>query len=200
MTTTQFYINTTMNTNTSTPIINNSFMNELSEPIIDIDTFSNYNISNKIHYTNICFKNINGIVKEYFILNYLNFETFISIIYNKIKSDYNFEDISSFEIIPSSEKKETGSELKEYLINNTMDISQLTSKKIVLHNKYYYVITKIEKEEIIQNQQAQLKECPICYENKKLYVYYNCSHSICNLCYIKWKIQLGETCPTCRSN
>lgn len=179
--------------------INNINIDEL-EHIISMDTFITLNNDLQNHYTNyISFKNINGIIKHYAILNYLNFEKFIDIIYNKIKCDYDFENIQSFEIIPLSNKRECGLELKDYLINNGDDLTQITSKEILHNNKYYYVITNNEKRKLILKELSEIGECPVCYIHKKLYIYYNCFHTMCDLCHLKWKRQLGTTCPTCRS-
>jgi hypothetical protein len=176
------------------------------EPIINMDTFiENNNINNRIHYTtHIYFKNMQGSIKEYAILNYLNFDKFISVIYNKLKNDFNLESYNVYEIIPLSKKAEYGLELKEYLINEGINLENTTSKDILHDNKYYYVISHSEKEELLKKEQEETicivkNECPVCYTNKILYRYYDCFHSICHECHIRWREHLGRTCPTCRS-
>jgi hypothetical protein len=183
-------------------MLENSEQINTLEPIISIDNFIHDN--NSIHYTRSIFKNMKGVIKEYAILNYLNFDNFIYAIDNQIKKDYNLESYTNYEIIPLSKYAEYGLELKEYLINRRVNIQNTTSKEILEYNKYYYIISLIEKEELLRKKQETFiyminEECPICYTNKTLYIYYNCIHTICNDCNINWRCHYGTTCPICRS-
>lgn len=179
------------------------------DPIVEMSSFIEDNKYNnyRIHYTrDIYFKNMEGVIKEYAILNYLKFDKFISSIYNQMETDYNISS-NSYEIIPLSKYAEHGLELKEYLNNNGINIENVTSKEILQDNKYYYLVSLNEKKELIRKQQDEMiyivtvrDECPVCYINKILYKYYECDHTICSGCHIEWLRHLGITCPMCRSD
>jgi hypothetical protein len=41
--------------------------------------------------------------------------------------------------------------------------------------------------------------CPVCDSNNNIVFNYNCSHCICNNCFVEWN-SLNNSCPVCRSD
>jgi len=60
--------------------------------------------------------------------------------------------------------------------------------------------SNIHKNDLVKNIILYKKECIICFELIQEEVIFNCSHSFCKNCILKW-IRKGEkTCPVCRNN
>ena len=45
---------------------------------------------------------------------------------------------------------------------------------------------------------AEITNCAICLENKKLNIKLKCGHIFCKGCIKKWLIEKSNTCPNCR--
>ena len=92
------------------------------------------------------------------------------------------------------------------LLNNQQSIKDIKSQietlqRIILETVQKYVeCNYIEKSyitQITQINEAEKKECYICYEQSLLYKFYECSHYICNTCYNKIE---NKRCSLCKSN
>lgn len=53
---------------------------------------------------------------------------------------------------------------------------------------------------VVEPTNIRIGECPVCYDEREIGNYYNCSHGICCDCFNLWSQENYTTCPMCRSN
>ena len=103
---------------------------------------------------------------------------FVIILTNNIKLEYFRIIMNGFIKIDKIINKVYDNLVRKYIINNLTNID--------IQCETYY------------NNKFCIDNCPICFDEKKLY-YTNCGHSLCNECFLKIA-NINNKCPICRES
>ena len=99
-------------------------------------------------------------------------------------------------------------QIKETISQNTIERINISRVGEVNHEKLdnikELIDLKLTNYYLTNINHFVLEECMVCYDNKKLYSLYKCSHSVCKDCFIKMNnnscCHTPNVCPVCRSN
>ena len=99
-------------------------------------------------------------------------------------------------------------QIKETISQNTIERININRVGEVNHEKIdsikELIDLKLTNYYLTNISHFVLDECMVCYDNKKLYSLYKCSHSVCKDCFIKIDgkscCHTPNVCPVCRSN